>query len=178
MTTGFRAVTYIEQGHCRLISRNGNPMHRFGRLGDQLVASLGVRDAILDGEIIDADATGRPRLYALLRGTLEPALRGVRPSLLNGVDLRPLPLTERRRHLQAIMPNRSAVLSEALSVTGRGQKLFELMCTHDLEGVVAKRLKDGYGWRARWLKIKNPRYSQNEGRRELFEKARAPFPRV
>jgi hypothetical protein len=60
------------------------------------------------------------------------------------------------------------IISEALSVEGRGHKLFELMCAHDLEGVVAKRLKDGYGSRVRWLKIKNPGYSQNEGRRELF----------
>jgi bifunctional non-homologous end joining protein LigD len=76
---------------------------------------------------------------------------------LNGADLRALPLTERRRHLQNILPAGSAIISEALSVEGRGHKLFELMCAHDLEGVVAKRLKDGYGSRVRWLKIKNPR---------------------
>jgi ATP-dependent DNA ligase len=51
-----------------------------------------------------------------------------------------------------------------------GHKLFELMCANDLEGIVAKRLKDPYGPRVRWLKIKNPGYSQNEGRRELFDK--------
>ena len=58
-----------------------------------------------------------------------------------------------------------------LSVTGTGHELFDLMCAHDLEGVVAKRLKDGYGSRVRWLKIKNPSYSQNEGRRELFDRS-------
>jgi ATP-dependent DNA ligase len=81
-----------------------------------------------------------------------------------------LPLTERRRHLRKILPKGSAIISEALSVTGTGHKLFELMCTHDLEGVVAKRLKDGYGSRVQWLKIKNPSCSQNEGRRELFDR--------
>ena len=79
---------------------------------------------------------------------------------------------ERRRHLQNILPAGSAIISEALSVEGRGHRLFELMCAHDLEGVVAKRLKDGYGSRVRWLKIKNPGYSQNEGRRELFDRSR------
>ena len=68
-------------------------------------------------------------------------------------------------------PRGLGIISEALSVTGRGHKLFELMCAHDLEGVVAKRLKDGYGSRVRWLKIKNPSYSQNEGRRELFDRS-------
>jgi len=86
---------------------------------------------------------------------------------LNGVDLRPLPLTERRQHLQN--PKGSAIISEPLSVTGRGRKLFELMCAHDLEGIVGKRLNDPYWPRARWVKIKNPCYSQNEGRQELFE---------
>jgi ATP-dependent DNA ligase len=53
-----------------------------------------------------------------------------------------------------------------------GHKLVELMCAHDLEGVVAKHLKDGYGSRVQWLKIKNPSYSQNdEGRRELFDRS-------
>ena len=48
------------------------------------------------------------------------------------------------------------------------------MCTNDLEGIVAKRLRDPYVPRARWLKIKNPAYSQNEGRRELFDRVRSP----
>jgi len=58
-----------------------------------------------------------------------------------------------------------------LSVTGTGCKLFDLVRAHDLEGVVAKRLKDPYGPRTRWLKIKNSSYSQNEGKRELFDRS-------
>jgi ATP-dependent DNA ligase len=46
------------------------------------------------------------------------------------------------------------------------------MRAHDLEGIVAKRLADPYGPRTRWLKIKNPGYSQAEGRAELFNRAR------
>jgi len=84
----------------------------------------------------------------------------------HGPDLRPLPLTERRRRLQHILPKGSAVISEALSVT-----VFDLMCVNDLEGIVADRLTDAYRPSARWLKIKNPNYSQNEGRRETFDKS-------
>jgi bifunctional non-homologous end joining protein LigD len=167
---GFRALCYLEQGSCRLISRNGNPMHRFAGLGDQIAAVLDVEDVILDGEVIAADDTGRPQFYDLLWRTRAPAYVAFDVIWLNGADLRPLPLIERRRHLQNILPKGSTIISEALSVTGRGQRLFELMCAHDLEGVVAKRLKDGYGAHARWLKIKNPGYSQNEGRRELFDR--------
>jgi ATP-dependent DNA ligase len=55
-----------------------------------------------------------------------------------------LPLDERRRRLQGILPKGSPIVSEALSVEGRGRELFELMCVNDLEGVVAKRLADPY----------------------------------
>ena len=65
-------------------------------------------------------------------------------------------------------PLGSSVITEALSVHGRGCELFELMREHDLEGIVAKRLTDPYEPRVRWLKVKNNNYSQKEGRRDLF----------
>jgi ATP-dependent DNA ligase len=40
------------------------------------------------------------------------------------------------------------------------------------EGIVAKRLDDPYGPRVRWHKIKNPDYSQKEGRGELLNRGR------
>ena len=46
------------------------------------------------------------------------------------------------------------------------------MRAHDLEGIVAKRLADPYEPRVRWFKIKNPNYTQKEGRGELFNKQR------
>ena len=120
---GFRALCYLEQGSCRLISRNGNLMSRFAGLSDQVAASLAVGDAILDGEIIAADETGRPQFYDLLRHARAPTYVAFDVIWLNGVDLRPLPLTERRRLLQSILPKGSAIVSEALSVTGRGHRL-------------------------------------------------------
>ena len=65
-----------------------------------------------------------------------------RSAVLDGADLRPLPLSERRQRLLSILPNRSAAISEALSVQGRGRELFALMRDHDLEGIVAKRLAE------------------------------------
>ena len=168
---GFRALAYLAQGSGRLISRNGNLMSRFAGLGDRIAASLEVTDAILDGEVIAADETGRPQFYDLLRATRAPAYVAFDLLWLNGADLRSLPLIQRRRQLQNILPTGPAVISGALSATGTGHRLFELMCAHDLEGIVAKRLKDPYGSRVRWLKIKNPSYSQKEGRRELFDRS-------
>jgi ATP-dependent DNA ligase len=38
----------------------------------------------------------------------------------DGTDLRSLPFAERRRRLQGLVPKESPIVSEALSVAGRG----------------------------------------------------------
>jgi hypothetical protein len=43
-------------------------------------------------------------------------------------------------------------------------------CSLDLEGIVAKRKADCYSLDTAWYKIKNPTYTQAEGRSELFER--------
>ena len=49
-----------------MISRNGNVLSRFEALGDQ-AAALDVDEAVIDGEVISADESGRPQFYQLLR---------------------------------------------------------------------------------------------------------------
>jgi ATP-dependent DNA ligase len=51
-----------------------------------------------------------------------------------------------------------------------GVEFFRLACELDLEGIVAKAKHAAYG--EKWFKIRNPGYSQYEGRRELFESRR------
>jgi ATP-dependent DNA ligase len=70
--------------------------------------------------VIAADETGRPQFYDLLRRMSSPCYIAFDLVWLNGADLRPLPLYERRRALQGILPKGSKILSEALSVEGRG----------------------------------------------------------
>jgi ATP-dependent DNA ligase len=45
-------------------------------------------------------------------------------------------------------------------------EFFRLTCEQDLEGIVAKLKHGRYG--EGWFKIRNPKYSQRGGRRELF----------
>jgi ATP-dependent DNA ligase len=169
-------VCYVESGRCSFVSRRGNAFARFDALCEQVasalchdvVSELGVDEAILDGEVIAADETGRPQFYDLLRRTRSPIYIAFDLLWFNGADLRSLPLRERRRRLQGILPPGSPSILEAVSVERRGRELFHLMCVHDLEGIVAKRLSDPYEPRVRWLKIKNPDYSQKEGRADLF----------
>jgi ATP-dependent DNA ligase len=56
----------------------------------------------------------------------------------------------------------------------QSRRLYELACQLDLEEIVAKRAASLYGQTAKgeeWVKIKNPAYSQKEGRRDLFKRA-------
>ena len=101
---------------------------------------------------------------------------------LRGRDLRSLPLIERKRALAQLLRASSArwhdptqhsapvPLMYADHIAGNGTRLFRLACELDLEGIVAKR-KDGKYTpeETSWVKIKNPHYSQAEGRKELFE---------
>ena len=84
-------------------------------LGEQVAAVLDVDDAIIDGEVIVADETGRPRFYELLR-----VPRSACYVAFDITDLRSLPLDERRRRLQGILPKGSPIVSEAHPSRGGG----------------------------------------------------------
>jgi len=54
-----------------------------------------------------------------------------------------------------------------------GTALFQRVCKIDLEGVVAKHSFGPYTTepeRTTWFKIRNPKYSQMEGKEKLFER--------
>ena len=169
---GFRALCFVEQWRGHFVSRNGKPLNRFTALADELAEVLEVDEAVIDGEMIVADDSGRPQFYDLLRGRQTPVYVAFDLLWRDGVDLRLLPLSERRSALRGLLTKGSPdpVISEAVSVEGRGCELFELMCVNDLEGIVAKRLSDPYCPRTRGWKIKNPDYTQAEGRAELFNR--------
>jgi ATP-dependent DNA ligase len=58
------------------------------------------------------------------------------------------------------------------SIDARGEDFFCVVCGAGVEGIVAKPKHGIYhvdGLRTNWLKIKNPYYSQMEGRADLFQ---------
>jgi len=58
----------------------------------------------------------------------------------------------------------------AQHIDTRGVLLFEAICAKDLEGIVAKRKNGIYRNNGKeWVKIKNPKYSQAEGRQNLLK---------
>jgi len=55
-------------------------------------------------------------------------------------------------------------------VEEHGRELFEAAQRLDLEGIVAKRKADAYSPQTAWYKVKNPAYTQAEGRGDLFDR--------
>ncbi len=64
---GFRALAYIEDGSCHLVSRRKNVYKSFPALCTAITTALPVRSAVLDGEIVCLDAYDRPHFCDLLR---------------------------------------------------------------------------------------------------------------
>jgi bifunctional non-homologous end joining protein LigD len=152
----------------RLVSRNGRELRRFRELADDLARTLKCNNAILDGEVVVKDPTGRPIFIDLMKRRADASYVAFDLLWLNGRDLRRLPLIDRKRALRRLLSGRSTLIEEALWVPERGRMLFTVVQQHDLEGIVAKRKDDAYTPSARWIKIKNPKYSQVAGRGELF----------
>jgi bifunctional non-homologous end joining protein LigD len=83
---GFRAVAYLQNGECKLISRNQRNLG-FEMLKRSL-AKLPAQTAILDGEIICLDAKGVSQFNQLLSRKVEPILYAFDLLWLDGEDLR------------------------------------------------------------------------------------------
>lgn len=186
---GVRALCFLGPEGLRIVSRKGAPMDRQYPELAVLPHHVEAGAAILDGEIVALDEQGRPRFERLQPRILasEPGaiahLARTRPVTLyvfdllylDGYDLRPAPLTERKRLLASILrPGPAVRLSEHFE-TG-GAELFEAARRNDLEGIVAKRAASPYvaGRSADWLKIKVSTEQEfvicgfTEGRRDYF----------
>jgi bifunctional non-homologous end joining protein LigD len=171
---GFRAVAYIENRECKLVSRNLRNL-RFESLRAAL-AALPVTNAILDGEIICLDPQGVSRFNWLLsaRGAGQAIFYSFDLLWLNSVDLRGIPLLERKSRLaELVRASQCQRLLYAQHIEGAGKELFAEISRRDLEGIVAKRKTGLYrDDRPDWLKVKNRTYSQAEGRHSLLNRTR------
>jgi bifunctional non-homologous end joining protein LigD len=133
---------------------------------------LSVKNAVIDGEIACLGENGCSEFNHLLFRRGEPTFCAFDLLALNGRDLREEPLIERKRRLRDLLPECRQLLFVDY-VQEHGDKLFELVCARDLEGIVAKHRLSRYtveNGNPAWIKIRNRSYSQMIGRDELFER--------
>ena len=167
---GFRGMVYLTRRSCTILSKKQNVFSRFEELRRDICGEIPKVEAIIDGEIVAIDEQGRVNFWDLMRGRGQLHYAAFDLLWLNGRDLRRLPLIERKQRLRRLIPRTTSTLSTVFTVPGRGCDLFEAACQVDFEGIVAKQKAGKYDQRTRWWKIKNPTYTQAEGRRELFER--------
>jgi bifunctional non-homologous end joining protein LigD len=152
---GFRALAHVGPDETRLVSRKRNVYKRFTELAAAINIELDC-EVVLDGEIVCLDGNGRPQFYDLLRRRGAPVFYAFDLLWLDGEDLRPRPLIERKRLLRSIVPEQPSAMLYAEHIEVYGVEFFRLACEQDLEGVVAKAKHAAYG--EKWFKIRNPKY--------------------
>ena len=189
---GYRAVAFLEGGKARLVSRNQNEMtSQYPELRD-LPADVRARSAILDGEIVALDESGRPSFSLMQQRTgISGNGRRIKASdrtvpiayyvfdllYLDGYDLTRVDLEKRKELLSGIMTGNGLVrYSDHHLEEGIG--LYEAAKKQGLEGIVAKRRNSCYEQKRsrEWLKMKITRrqecviggYTDPRGSREHF----------
>lgn len=178
---GFRALAFIDGAKCRLVSRNGFVFKGWSELASEIAEVAQCRSAVLDGEICCLDRQGRSNFYHLMFRRERPYFYAFDVLNADGDDLTALELLQRKKRLRAIIPHRASRLLYLDAVEQQGKRLYRLACKRDLEGIVAKWMRGIYqcdGRGTSWLNIKNPAYTQMDGRREFFEQRRpTSYPR-
>ncbi|MEU4244309.1 non-homologous end-joining DNA ligase [Actinoplanes sp. NPDC026619] len=166
---GVRAVTYLDQGTVRVLSRNNNDVTSSYPELQALGALLPGRRMVLDGEIVALEAGDRPsfsRLAARMHvAAPSEALQSTVPVIyyvfdllwLDGASLLDMPYVARRQKLTELALTGTAVRTPPHFIGIDGRAVLHAAELGGLEGVIAKRLTAPYrpGRRvaAAWTKV-------------------------
>jgi bifunctional non-homologous end joining protein LigD len=158
---GYRSQVVIERGQARVFSRNGydwsDRYPGIVRAASKLICN----SAIIDGEAIVQNGDGASDFEAL-----QSAMRRQPHSIilyafdlmhLDGKDLRPEALTERRVHLKILRgDDDESRIQFSEEFDGDGPTLFKACAERGLEGIVSKHSMAPYrsGRSNTWLKTK------------------------
>ncbi|WP_460078262.1 DNA ligase D [Pseudomonas sp. H3_H05] len=159
---GYRVMARIENGDVRLLTRNGHDWtHKLPKQAEAL-AGLGLESAWLDGEMVVANDQGVPDFQAL-QNAFEVGSSGkiayylFDMPYLNGMDLRKVPVQERRVALAAVLePNQSPLLRFSDAFEDPPEALLNSACQMQMEGLIGKRVGSAYVSRRSndWIKLK------------------------
>jgi bifunctional non-homologous end joining protein LigD len=164
---GERALAFVRDGDLELRSRSArNITAEYPELRE-LAKRVNARKAILDGEIVALDESGRSEFARIQPrfGVLNPprSLQEKAPATYyafdllyaDGYDLRGVSLERRKEELRKILSLSERVRFSDHQVE-KGVELFEVAKQQGLEGIIAKRRDSVYAGRRspQWLKFK------------------------
>jgi bifunctional non-homologous end joining protein LigD len=159
---GYRIGARVKRGRVVLYTRNGNDWTNAFPVIAAAVHKLQLDDALIDGEAAMVLPDGRTSFQAMQNA----AAPGARAQLvyfvfdllrLDGKDLEPLPLEERKARLRKLVGGRkTGHIRYSEHVRGNGDAFFKQACRLGLEGIVSKRRDQPYraGRHGGWLKSK------------------------
>lgn len=169
---GYRILAAREDGEARLLTRNRNEATGTFPEVARAVAALPYDGLVLDGEVVVLDETGRPSFQRLQRRgrlTREPDIARAAVALqatyfafdllaCEGLDLRDLPLVERKQFLRRVLPE-VGPLKYTDHIEEVGEAFYAEVVKLGLEGVVAKQGDSRYrgGRSSQWVKLRADR---------------------
>lgn len=154
---GFRVLAHGRNGEVRIRSRNGKDLSASFPEVCQALRRLPCDEFLIDGELVVHDGGGLPSFERLLRRAQVRKEIGIikasweMPTTLyafdllfvSGLDLRPIPLLERKKRLHKLLPSTGPV-SYVDHVLEHGQAMYDNAVQLKLEGLVAKRAGSPY----------------------------------
>ena len=157
---GYRVQAHLQDGHATVYTRRGLDWTRQFRPIADAVAKLPAKRAVIDGEAVVLGADGVADFHELRREfdgrSTRLHLQAFDLLALDGEDLRPLPLLERKGRLQALLAGAPAVLVYVDHLTGSGARILAHACRMGIEGIISKRADSPYrsGRSTAWVKTK------------------------
>jgi DNA ligase D-like protein (predicted ligase) len=158
---GYRMAARIDDGEVRLLTRSGlNWTDKYPPIAESL-AKLPLRAGYLDGELCGVRADGTSS-FSMIQAASDTGNAAALVFFLfdclhlDGEDLTPLPLFERKRRLAELLAGIGGPLQYSDHQIGRGPEFHAEACKLRLEGIVSKRVDATYapGNRGMWVKTK------------------------
>jgi bifunctional non-homologous end joining protein LigD len=159
---GYRIMARIDDGSVKLITRNGHDWTSKMPRQAEALASLGLESAWIDGEVIVANEDGVPDFQAL-QNAFDSGRSGnivfyaFDMPYLNGMDLRDVPLEQRRAALAEVMErSEDDVLRYSEAFDESADTMLNSACQMRLEGLIGKLAGSPYVSRrsSTWIKLK------------------------
>jgi bifunctional non-homologous end joining protein LigD len=166
---GYRLIAAKTGNDALLLTRNGNDYTEVFPEIARAVKALPVESCIVDGEVVVCDEKGLPSFARLQRrGRLSSMIEIKRAAVdlpaqfyafdllaYEDLDLRALPLVERKRFLAIVVPKLGPFRSLE-HIEREGEAFMKSVSAMGLEGIIAKKADSKYrkGRSDQWLKIK------------------------
>jgi bifunctional non-homologous end joining protein LigD len=160
---GYRMLCHLDHGKVRFFSRNQKDWSSKFPGVAKVINSLKATTAIIDGEVVMIDPSGRTSFQKLQQAMGRGGATGFIYQVFDliyfeGLDLTRTPLIERKEVLKELVATgtKSTLLQYSDHQEGNGKLFFKSACEYGLEGIVSKRADSLYvsARNRNWLKVK------------------------